>query len=106
MFTVSISSQSRDSIKAIEKYFEMKNWNDQDFELGIQNPTIKFRSSDPALILAIIGVLGSGLGAVINGIAQVLKQNSAKKIIIQTSKGNRLEVPANISEKKNTVFFL
>lgn len=58
-----------------------------------------FRNIDPIVLVAIVGAIGTGLGALLTGLLQIAQQSTGKKIILQTQSGSRLEVPANISPK-------
>jgi hypothetical protein len=59
-----------------------------------------YRGLDPTVLVAIVTVVGTGLGVLITGILEVAKQKSAGKIVIQSKGGSRIEVPASISPDK------
>ena len=59
-----------------------------------------FRTVEATVIVAIVSSVGAGLGALIGGILTVAAQAQNKKIIIQTQRGSRLEVPVNCSREK------
>lgn len=59
----------------------------------------KFRAIDPTLI-AILGAAGSSLAALITGLFQLRGQIAAKKFVLETSGGQKLEVPANTPPEK------
>lgn len=54
----------------------------------------KFRAIDPTLI-AILGAAGTSLAALITGLFNLRGQIAARKIVLETSDGTKLEVPAN-----------
>jgi len=58
------------------------------------------RGIDPTILVALVGTLGTGLGALITGILQVLKQTAMQKIIIQTENGSKFDIPADMSPEK------
>jgi hypothetical protein len=55
----------------------------------------KFRAIDPTLLVAIVGAAGTGIGALITGLFQIRQQISAKKFVLETGGGQKLEVPAD-----------
>ena len=64
-------------------------------QLELRAPKKKFRSVDPALLVAIVGAAGTGLGAIITGLFQIGQQMAAKKFTLETATGAKLELPAN-----------
>lgn len=64
-------------------------------QLETREPKTKYRSIDPTLLIAIVGAAGTGLGALITGLFQMGQQIAAKKFVLETHDGNKLEVPAN-----------
>ena len=64
-------------------------------QLELRAPTKKFRGVDPALLVAIVGAAGTGLGAIITGLFQIGQQMAAKRFTLETASGAKLEVPAN-----------
>src|SRR5688572_28433627 len=54
----------------------------------------KYRAIDPTLV-AILGVAVSSLAALITGLFQLRGQIAAKKFVLETGGGQKLEVPAN-----------
>lgn len=63
--------------------------------LELREPKKKFRSIDPTLLVAIVGAAGTGLSALIAGLFQIRQQMAAKKFVLETHDGRKLEVPAN-----------
>jgi hypothetical protein len=68
--------------------------------LEIRERKTKYRAIDPNLLVAIVGAAGAGLGALITGLFQIGQQIAAKKFVLETHDGNKLEVPANTSPEK------
>jgi hypothetical protein len=66
-----------------------------DSQLEIREPTKKWRAIDPTILVAIIGVAGTGLGALVTGLFQIGQQMAAKKFVLEVGGGQKLEVPAN-----------
>ena len=58
------------------------------------NPS-QSRSLDPTVITAIVGGSAGALVAFVTGILQVAKERRSSRIILQSSEGARLEVPAD-----------
>jgi hypothetical protein len=63
-------------------------------------PKKKFRSIDPTLVVAIVGAAGPALAALITGLFQFGQKIAAKKYVLETHDGNKLEVPANTSAEE------
>jgi len=68
--------------------------------LELVKPESEFRGLDPSVLVAIVGAVGVGLGALISGLLQLAMQTALKKIVIQSRDGAKLEIPADISEEK------
>ncbi|MEM6735379.1 MAG: hypothetical protein AAF620_04845 [Bacteroidota bacterium] len=64
----------------------------------ILEPSDPQRAIDTALLVAIVGVLGTSLGAIITGVFNVLKTTESQKIIIVGKSGRKIEVPASTSK--------
>lgn len=60
----------------------------------------RFRSTESTILVAAVGALGTGLGALITGILKVAAQKGVSKIILQGHTGWRVEVPADCPPKK------
>jgi hypothetical protein len=63
--------------------------------LELRESKVKYRSIDPTLLVAIVGAAGTGLSALIAGLFQIRLQMAAKKFVLETHDGRKLEVPAN-----------
>src|SRR5262245_9743887 len=63
--------------------------------LELRSAKKKFRGVDPALLVAVVGAAGTGLGALITGLFQIGQQMAASKFTLETASGAKLEVPAN-----------
>jgi len=78
--------------------------------LGAEKSNIKFeipkmsrhlRSGiEQTIVVAIVGAIATGVGALLNGLLQIAIQRSINKIVIQTKSGARLEVPADTPSEK------
>ena|SRR5271157_1253569 len=53
------------------------------------------RSAEAALLVAIVGAAGTGLGALITGILKLAAEKGSRRIIIQGKSGRRIELPAD-----------
>jgi len=69
-------------------------------QLEIKQRKKKFRSIDPTLVVAIVGAAGPALAALITGLFQFGQKIAAKKYVLETHDGNKLEVPANTSAEE------
>lgn len=69
-------------------------------QLELRQPEKKFRGIDPTLLVAVVGAAGTGLGALITGLFQLGKEMAAKKFVLETQGGQKLEVPANTPVEK------
>jgi len=66
-----------------------------DTKLELRESKVKFRAIDPTLLVAIVGAAGTGISALIAGLFQIRQQMAAKKFVLETHDGRKLEVPAN-----------
>jgi hypothetical protein len=64
-------------------------------EVAFQIHKPEDRSIETAVLVALIGAAGTGLGTLLTGVLQLAREKFASKIIVQTEKG-RIEVPANL----------
>jgi hypothetical protein len=55
-----------------------------------------FRSAETAVLVAIVGSIGTGLGALITGILKVAADRHTGKIVLQGRSGRKVEFPADI----------
>lgn len=62
---------------------------------GIRLRVEKTRSAEAALLIAIVGAAGTGLGALITGILKLAAEKGSRRIIIQGKSGRRIELPAD-----------
>ena len=68
--------------------------------LGLSESCAPLAVVDPNIVVAIIAAAGVGIGSLISGLLQLAKQSGAKKIIVQTRDGTRLEVPVGVSTEE------
>jgi predicted ribonuclease YlaK len=78
-------------------------WKSADVTLSTHKALARTRGLEPTLLVAIVGAAGAGLGALIAGLFQVLREKSAKRIVIQAANGRRMEFPAGLSEAEINV---
>lgn len=70
-------------------------------EFEINTPKSRFRSIEPAVLVAIVAASATALGSLITGLLAIAKQRETKKIVI-CWKDNRIEVPTDlIDNEKN-----
>jgi hypothetical protein len=55
----------------------------------------RFRLPETAVLIAIVGSIGTGLGALITGVLKVAAQKGASTVVLQGRSGRKVEVPAN-----------
>ncbi|MFX0195168.1 MAG: hypothetical protein ACFFCW_03515 [Candidatus Hodarchaeota archaeon] len=70
------------------------------YKLELRDVSIQLRGIDPTVLVAIVGVVSTGLGALITGLLRVAQQTAAKKIILQSKNGQRIELPSDLSPEK------
>jgi hypothetical protein len=73
---------------------------DSEWTLSINRPKQRFRATDPAMLVAIVGAAGSALTALVTGILQVISVRGGQRITIETSSGARIDVPASLSQEE------
>lgn len=61
---------------------------------------IQFRAVETAILVAIVGALGTGLGALIAGALRVAAAKGQKRIVLQGESGWRVEVPADWPQER------
>jgi len=85
------------SYDKVRKLLERQpNW----FQSGNKIELVSFRGTDPTILVAVVGAVSTGLGALITGLLQVAQQSSARKIVIESEKGVRLEFPSDTKPEK------
>lgn len=75
-------------------------WPEVGASLEAKKSSLKFRGLDPTILVALIGALGTGFGALLTGLLQIAQKSAEKKIILQTKDGERLEIPADTPHEK------
>ena len=95
-----IISQSAITNQEIKALLEKQISPESEVKLEIRQPEIVYRGLDPSILVAIVGAAGTGLGALITGISQLLKEHANQKIVVQTEGKFKIEIPANISPEK------
>ena len=69
-------------------------------EWNIGTHPSRFRTVDPAILVAIVGASGAALGALVTGLLRIAQKKGTQKIVIQGRDGRRLEVPADTSTER------
>lgn len=74
-----------------------------------KNPTIRLevkrsRSVETAVLVALVGVVGTGLGALITGLLKVAEQKRANRVVLQGRSGRRLEIPVGVPPETITEY--
>jgi hypothetical protein len=59
-----------------------------------------YRAVETAVLIAIVGALGTGFGALVTGLLKVAAEKSAKKVVLCGRSGRRVEVPADCPPDK------
>ena len=91
-----VVASSGKTLKEVKEALESQaNLAGADAQLELRQPKTKFRSIDPTLLVAIVGAAGTGISALITGLFQIRQQMAAKKFVLETHDGRKLEVPAN-----------
>jgi hypothetical protein len=83
----------------LKEFLERRpDWKSAGVRLSTRKATARTRGLEPTLLVAVVGAAGAGLGTLIAGLFQVLREKSAKRIVIQAANGKRMEFPAGLSE--------
>ena len=64
-------------------------------QFRIESRRPRFRTIDPTVLVAIVGVAGTALGALISELLKIAQQKNSQVIAIQSKDGAKLEVPAD-----------
>lgn len=97
---IEISSETMPSINLKEYLEPQLSSIHSDVTLELRKAKARLRHVDPTTLVAIVGAVGTGLGALITGLLQIAKQSSANKIIIQSEDGARIEFPADMTSEE------
>lgn len=80
----------------MKMYLETQPLNtNADLSLEVRKNPVIYRGIDPTILVALIGVLGVGIGSLLTGLLQIAQKSKEGKIIMQTHDGQRLEVPSD-----------
>lgn len=69
-------------------------------QLHIKSVEQRFRIVDPTVLVAIVGVSGTALGALISELLKIAQQKKGQRILIQGKNGAKLEIPADTKPEK------
>jgi hypothetical protein len=76
-------------------------WSESGVSLIIEKKTLRFRATvDPTVLIAVISVVSTGLGALIGGLLNIFKQRQIRKIVIRDKHGRTIEIPAGFDKDK------
>jgi hypothetical protein len=92
---IALTSTSKSLEELKEALQSQPGFTGSEAQLEIRQPKKKFRAIDPTLVVAIVGAAGPALAALITGLFQIGQKLAAKKYVLETHDGNKLEVPAN-----------
>lgn len=69
-------------------------------KLELRTQGVRYRGGpDPTVLVAIVGLTGSAISALISGLLQIVQQRTSKKIVIESG-DRRLEIPVNTHLEK------
>ena len=80
----------------LRKALSQELQSNSDIEVRICRSGIAFRSIEPSIMVASVSALGSALGAVVGGLLRIAQERTSRKIVIQGSKGQKIEIPADM----------
>jgi hypothetical protein len=66
----------------------------------IESERSRFRTLDPSVLVAIVGVSGTALGSVVTGLLKIAQDKKSQKIVIQSKDGAKLEVPSDTPSER------
>lgn len=75
-------------------------WEAESIELALEANPSNTRGIDPTVLVAIVSVTGTALGALISGLVQIALSSRQQKIILQGKDGSRIEIPSNTPSEK------
>ena len=74
---------------------------------GVSSVTLKtrrqgagLRGMDPAVLIALVGSGGAGLGALITGLLAIARESKAKRVTIHGRLGRQIEFPADTTPER------
>lgn len=75
--------------------------NRYDIELEVRTVGVKYRGTpDPTVLVAIVGVAGPAIGALVSGLLEIWRQRLSGTIRFETKEGAVLEIPADTQPEK------
>ncbi len=93
---INIISENIPLREIMESLTAQPEWDEKDILLKLKLPKSRYRSNiDPAVIVALVSALGTGITALLTGLLHVIKKNADSRIVMINKNGTRLEVPAN-----------
>ena len=64
-------------------------------ELDLRDGRSNTRGIDSTVLVAVVSVSGTALGALVSGLLQITNTRRQSKIVLQTRDGSRLEIPSD-----------
>jgi hypothetical protein len=95
--TISSHKYSHEEIKSV---LAKQNVLDASWKLQNQPSGMSSRGLDTTILVAIVGATGTGVGALIAGLFQLITGKKDEKIVLRTSGGMTIEFPASLSAKR------
>lgn len=77
-------------------------WSQSTVNLEIRKSPLRLRGIDPNVLVALVGVIGIGLGALITGLLRIVENTKTRSIVLQGKgkAGKRLEIPVDTPPEK------
>lgn len=75
-----------------------RDWGGVGVRFSLRGSGAEFRGLDTTVLVALVGVSGTAVGAIISGLLQVLKETHTQKVVLQAKNGRRIEVPATMPQ--------
>lgn len=92
---VVIASDSRAPEDVHTELSRGATWGDG-VSVALRQPRSRFRTTDPAVLVATVAAVSSALTALVSGILSRVSAREGQRIVIEFASGARLEVPAGI----------
>jgi hypothetical protein len=90
---VSDSLSASDLLSRVQKLDDLS----PRYAFEVRRPRFQFRAVDAAVLVALIGAVGSTLTALIAGLLQVCQRKADQRISIELASGTKVQIPANVS---------
>ena len=77
-----ISSDTMSPSELKEQLESQPGWDSDGVVLEVKRPAVAVRPVEPAVLVAVVGAVGTGLVALISGLLQALQRSASKTITI------------------------